>query len=564
MPWRRLLLALGLALTGTAWPATLKTDIFGADPALQQNVLAHLGKIEQAQLERPEQLQQQVTQRIDEAARGLGYYQLKSQLQISEKRLAITLQPGERVRVRSVSLHCDDPGHDFATLLKQWPLPVGSALHHGQYEHFKRSLQSRARRLGYLEARFSEQQIRIDSSRNYADVRLRFEPGPRYRFGALVFQGSQLSPQQLNKLAPFKQGDAYDEDKLAELQSNLEETQYFKQVELTPGEPSAHDHQVPIRVLLTDRAQHRNEFGLGFGTDSGPTGRLSWERPLINERGDSLRSSLELSSIRQSLDARYRIPQGSPLKRYWEIGTALEQETLQDTESTSSTLSLAHVRVFDSGWQWRRYLNLEYDDFQQGEQDQSGFYPMPGMGLSRLVSDHPITPQQGYRLWLETTGGAESWGSATDLFYTRAGARWLQPLAQHHQLLLRTELGALATADQDEVPPKYRFFTGGDQSIRGYDYQSLAPQYDDGKLRGGRYLNVLSGEYSWRFSKSWGVALFCDTGRAYDHVDDPWHTGAGLGLRWHSPVGLIRVDLASAVSENPESLRLHISMGPAL
>ena len=114
------------------------------------------------------------------------------------------------------------------------------------------------------------------------------------------------------------------------------------------------------------------------------------------------------------------------------------------------------------------------------------------------------------------------------------------------------------------VPISERFFAGGDNSVRGYDYESLGPKDSNGEVAGGRYLVVGSAEYEHRLWGKWGAAVFYDAGNALDAIDDKLKHGAGIGLRWQSPVGPVRVDVASALSEDNNPLRLHVTVGSDL
>jgi translocation and assembly module TamA len=114
------------------------------------------------------------------------------------------------------------------------------------------------------------------------------------------------------------------------------------------------------------------------------------------------------------------------------------------------------------------------------------------------------------------------------------------------------------------VPPSLRFFAGGDQSVRGYDYQSLAPEDRSGRRTGGRYLAAGSLEYQYGIAEQWRLASFVDRGNSFDSLDQPeLKRAVGLGVRWISPVGPIRIDLARALDDGG-GLRLHFSMGPEL
>ena len=124
--------------------------------------------------------------------------------------------------------------------------------------------------------------------------------------------------------------------------------------------------------------------------------------------------------------------------------------------------------------------------------------------------------------------------------------------------------GTLVDNPFTEVPASLRFFAGGDRSVRGYAYQSLGPLDASNKVVGGKHLMVGSIEFEHSFNHRWGAALFYDAGNAMDHLGDELERGAGIGVRWKSPVGPVRFDLARALTLDGEPWRIHINIGPDL
>ena len=124
---------------------------------------------------------------------------------------------------------------------------------------------------------------------------------------------------------------------------------------------------------------------------------------------------------------------------------------------------------------------------------------------------------------------------------------------------MRAEFGILLNEEFDNVPSSKRFFTGGDQTVRGYSYESLAPRASDGELTGGDFLNIASVEYRYRFKPEWAVATFVDTGRAYLNSDEPFNTGVGVGARWFSPIGQVSFDIAFPIDARyADGFQIHL------
>ena len=145
------------------------------------------------------------------------------------------------------------------------------------------------------------------------------------------------------------------------------------------------------------------------------------------------------------------------------------------------------------------------------------------------------------------------------------GAKWLKVWHDYHELQVRGEAGAISQSDVEKVPASRRFFTGGDQTVRGFSYLALAPRDDNGEAIGGRFMNVASVEYRYRLRDDWHLATFVDTGRAYTDQGDAFHTAVGFGVHWQTVVGPIRFDIARPISDpDYKAVHLHVTMGPSL
>jgi translocation and assembly module TamA len=209
-------------------------------------------------------------------------------------------------------------------------------------------------------------------------------------------------------------------------------------------------------------------------------------------------------------------------------------------------------------------LKYQREEYRLGNDSGLSNLLMPGISYSYLRSDNRIDPHNGYRLQFDTKVAKEGLGSDTNLLYGTAMVKGLTTLWDNHRFLARAQFGGSATNGYKSVPPSLRFFAGGDQSVRGYEYQTLSPENDQGDRIGGRYMVALSAEYQYSIAEKWRIATFIDQGNSFNTLELPsLKTGVGVGIRWVSPVGPIRLDLAHAL-EDPGGVRLHFSMGPEL
>lgn len=564
--WLLLLLCVG----GTA-SATVRLDIDGAPAELRENIRAHVGDLPQESADTGRRLQQRILQAARQAANALGYYNSGFDLRRERKDdhviLHLQVVPGERVIISSADIELTgaaDHDPEFQQMRDRLPIKVGQPLNHGEYESAKHRLQNLALRRGYFDAKFSRHQVLVDAVDNTAQVELDFDSGERYRIGKVSFSKTLFDEELLYKMVPFKEGDFYNTDEVVELNRDLLESQYFSSVRVRPMPDHAIDYQVPIDVTLEAAEPNQVGLGLGYSTDIGPRAQANWKRRWINRRGHSSGAQLELSEPRQTIETTYRIPLSSPVNDVLEFQIGLQDENLRDTESRRGTFSVKRLQRLQSGWRRTLSVRLDYTDFTVGDEHEATTLILPGLGFSRTRTSGGVDPLRGDRLLFNTEVAYPELGSDIELQYVRIGGRWLKSVSRKHRFMLRADAGGLATSNFDKVPPSLRFFAGGDQSVRGYAYNSLGPKNSAGDLVGGHYLLTGSVEYAYQFLDTWRLALFTDAGNAMDSFDIDPKVGSGFGIHWISPVGPIRLDFAWGVSEDKVPFRLHFSMGPQL
>lgn len=476
------------------------------------------------------------------------------------------IDPGPRMivtetDVRVTGAAADDP--EFRRLRAERLLRPGDPLLHSRYEDDKRALQDLARERGYFDARFTAQELRIDVEANTAAVILHLDSGPAYRFGAVRFDPPELlDPALLARYLRFRPGEPFRYSQLLALQRALTDSQYFHEVEVRPEAPGA-EREVPVTVRLVARRPNRYRIGVGYGTDTGVRGTASWERRPLNERGHYTDVLVGVSQIRQSIAGRYALPVGDP--RTDQLVYNLSWAEDRPDTSTSRTAVLSSAYGHQRG-RWRETLSLAYqqESFRTGTDAGRTALLIPGVDWLWVEPEDRLAPPRGWRVGLQLRGAAENLGSDLSFAQARAHAKLIWPVTGRTRALVRLEGGATAVDEFEQLPATLRFYTGGDQSIRGYEYNSLGPVDATGQVIGGRHLTVGSLELEQRLLERWSAALFYDAGRAFSTGDEPYSAGAGTGLRWRSPIGPIRLDLAWAVTEPDRPWRLHLVIGPDL
>ncbi|MCW1246516.1 autotransporter assembly complex protein TamA [Pseudomonas sp. SAICEU22] len=539
---------------------------------LKANVEGYIGGVGDRDEEALLRFSRGAEEQARKAAQALGYYQPQIDSEVTTgkaPRLILSIDPGEPVHLRNVTIRIDGP----AASLKGFRVPdnaglkPGAVLNHGRYEDAKRSILNQASRYGFFSGRFVSQMLRVDPQAGIADIELIYDSGPRYALGPVGFEGdTPFDEDLLQRMVPFKAGTPYDSELIAELNQALQSSGYFEGVRVDAAPTAATDNIIPVAVKLDTRKPRTMGLGLGFSTDVGPRAKANWTRHWVNPQGHSYGWEAEVSAPRQNVGLWYDVPLDPPLTDKLRYAGGYQYEELAGTDTLSKLLTVGpewHSKL-PSGWQRVVSLKWQREEYRLGDDSGLSTLLMPGVSYSYLRSDNRIDPHHGYRLQFDTKVAKEGLGSDNNLLYGTAMVKGLTTVFDKHRFLARAQIGGSATNGYTSIPPSLRFFAGGDQSVRGYDYQSLSPENAEGDRIGGRYMVAGSLEYQYSVAEKWRVATFVDQGNSFNSLDLPsLKTGVGIGVRWVSPVGPIRLDLAHALDDEG-GIRLHFSMGPEL
>ncbi len=568
--WYRIAVILLSLVALRAQAKDVHFDVSGISGDLRENVEIHLSSLPGIKAGRLDYRRDKIIDTVRHGLQAMGYYGARIGLEQDSKDptlLHVLVKVGEPVRVRSLVVTLDgDAQHDTAYLsfLKKLPLKIGDVLHHGHYEEIKTGLQSRALNRGYFDAKMVSSDVKVYPQERLADVQIRFDSGRRYRFGVVQIEGVTQSQRLIKPLIPFHEGDPYQVQQLASLSQSLSETRYFRQVDVRPLLKQSHDYLVPIHIGLEPKSSNLMETGFGFSTDEGPRMQVNWEIPWLNDHGHSVTTQFKVSEPVQQLNFNYRIPGKDPINDYYNLPVTFERKDQNDTSSSKLESGVHYWTKLRGAWQRDYFVRALFEDYTQGSTSGNSLLLLPGVSLNRLMADKSLDPEWGQRILLTTEFSQRVWGS--DLNFTRLWGRtkWIYTPWEGARVVTRFEQGVIWGAHVDNVPPSLRFFAGGDQSVRGFGFETLSPKDSSGSLTGARYVTVGSMEYAHPVAEKWRLATFVDAGTATNTYSDPIKVGTGMGVRWLSPLGPIRFDLAFGVSETHVPWRLHFGLGAEL
>lgn len=564
-----------MLLLSQAYGLDLTVRVEGVDSAVRDTIKASLS-IEKERtrsgltVSRMNLLYKEALSEIPNAMRPFGYFKPIVESQLEQFDGAYTaifrITPGPKVKISRVNLGIQGAGETDASLQANFPLHEGDDLDQTAYEQAKQSTLSKAIRKGYLDARYIKHELRVDLQSYTATIELVIETGEHYLFGEVRFKQDFMNPEFLSRYVEFAPGDSFDQEKLLTLQSNLVDSEYFSHVEVGVQRDQAVDRQVPVDIVLTPNKPNRYRIGLGYATDIGPRLTLDHNRRRIGMNGKHMHSELSLAEQEQKISSEFIIPLERPAKDYLSFGASHNRARLDTHKSLLTTVNAKHIMSLEDKWVRTLGLDYSYESFEVADQKDRTLFLVPNVRWNRISADNKRFVQRGSLVDLYLEGALDQVLSSATYLQGVATTKWVHGFADDNwRFLTRLKLGATQVDQVTDLPASKRFFAGGDNSIRGFDLDQLGPKTDTGEVVGGRYLAVGSLELERRIVGNWSAAAFFDTGNAFDpDYSSSVEYGVGFGVRWNSPVGAIRLDLAKGLDRITPQYRVHITIGPVL
>lgn len=527
------------------------------------------GKVDGKWLER---FAGQAQERVRAALEPYGYYRARVTTTLEETGegkylLRADIQRGKRVRISDVQVSLTGEGSTNPTLKElvgSFPIETGSALIQPDYEEAKGVLRSKAMVLGYLDADFTTREIRISPDRTEARITLVLDTGPLYRFGEVTITGAPSYPDSyLRRHVTIKPGRAFSYNALGETQLNFANTERFDEVRITPERELAKDNRVPVTIALKPGPTQRLRPGIGYGSDTGARGSLTYRHLNVLDMGHEFHSQLFLSERLQGIAASYVIPSARDTRTYSALQLNLQREDVRTYISRLVALEGSLNRSMGKGKLGTAFLRVHQESFTVGDEDSTSLLVLPGIRYSEHRFDNLVRPTKGYRFMVEGSGTHQLMGSDTGLIQLRAEGSGIVPLPWRLSLMGRVAGGLSFLNDpMAELPATLRFFSGGDRSVRGYAYKSLGPRDSAGDVVGGRNLLEGSIELQRALFTNWGVSLFYDTGNAFNDLTKiRLYEGAGVGVHYYTLIGAINLYVARQIGVDNPDFRVHLTIG---
>lgn len=457
---------------------------------------------------------------------------------------------------------------------------------------------------GYPAPRIAKRDVVVDHNTRTVDVTFRIEPGPAAVYGEARYEGLERTrPVVVDKLLPWAEGEPYNQRHMSTLRTRLYDTGLFAtaSAEPLPGE-IGEDGAAPIRVTVTERPPRTMTAGLEYKSDEGIGAQFGWEHRNVKGLGHRFGVNTTLATELRALDLRYRIDRFRRLDQTLNTSFIVAQEEREAYDSDrvvglallERTVTPELTLAAGAGFRVSRVEQIGV-----GSSHEFLFFPLE---LRLDKTDDPLDPTRGFKFRARVAPYVDPIGELN--YFTKADAEFSHylgwdefetsegELVPRWILATRVHLGAIigdaGEGDRNDglrdalvrlvsgrdtprtnIPPDIRFYGGGGGSIRGYRYQTVSPLIDDDPI-GGRSLAEFSIEIRRRLSESLGVVAFVDAGAAfessYPDFSEDIQFGAGAGVRYYTPLGPLRFDLAVPLNKRGEiddAFQIYLSIGHA-
>jgi len=495
-----------------------------------------------------------------------------------ELRLIFDVDRGPRVIVSEVSAQLTGHGAQNPELIQLFEKIYSlqySPLDQVEYERLKGQLLNAAAALGYFDAQFEQVEVQVNRDTNTAKIQWRYNTGARYRFGKIDIYQQVLSSDVFNRYIKFKEGDFYDVRNISQLQSDLYASGFFSVVDVQ-APPNREAKVVPMQLTMEPAKLNKISIGLGYSTDEGERGSLSWTRRWLNYEGDSMRFDSKYSNHEKKAIVTYSQLGEDPAteSNYYRVGYARsnyeyaygkgDEPIWLLIDSARRFAQIGWIKKSDL-WTLNNFVQLQEEAQHITHDDNSRIDTLliyPGINLHYLNTDDLFRPTHGISLDLSARAGAQALGEGYNFLYLSAKGTYTTKLAEDHQLTMRAWAGSNFFANSGDLASNFRFYMGGDSNVRGYKYREIGPVTGN-YLTGGESQIGFSAEYEYFFSEDIAAAAFYDIGDAFNDQDINLKDSVGVGLHWYSPVGPVKLEYAQPMDMDETPL-LHIMIRATL
>lgn len=516
--------------------------------------------------------------RLLEVLNAEGYYGPKVKVEIDESQdpvsVIFNIQTGPVYRLVDVRIEPED-GTEVKTKL---PTFEDLGLKLKEPARAKPIISAHAAILNYMRAegyalvKMPQPQVVVDHSSQSVSVRYRIIPGPESRFGTTDFSGLEsVKEEYLQKILPWRKGERFNAGLFTEARNRLTETQLFSVVNIIQAESLDEKGLLPITIEVKERPHRTISAGASYYTDEGFGAKFGWQHRNILKGGERFNFEAKFSEIGISGETTFRKPTFCRPDQSLLASFRIAEDDTDAYLSQNTELSVLLERRIRKGMRVALGSSFRLAHVEQlGDTKEFALVSLPGL-FEWDASDDPLNPSRGFKFNFKVSPYHDTVDTKLRFFKTSASLSYYLKLLEKPSIIFaaRGALGSMGGASRDDIPADVRFYAGGGGSVRGYPFQTVGPLVGTSPI-GGRSLLELTGELRWRVTERIGVVSFLDGGSAFEaafpNFEEDLLWGVGAGVRYFTPIGPIRLDVATPLNRRDQvddPLQVYISIGQA-
>ena len=500
----------------------------------------------------------------------LGYFNATVSVTPKDKGYAIKVELGSRTKIESVTLNLAGPilddeklGEYYANAMEGWTANVGEPFLQDTWSSSKSSAVSGVRRKKYPLAKMTHSKATIDPAQNSAKMEAEVNSNQAIFFGELIVKGTQRYPESIvHKLSKFKAGDPYDSDQIVDLQNALEQDSHYSGVFVSPKFDQLQGDRVPMEVTVQEVPRQKFDAGLSYDSEEGPGMRLGYEHYNVLNRGYVGSSFMSYNKYEQSFGVGLSQPRevnGS----YNTASINYKNSTVQKVKTKAWSAGVWHVKERD-----RSEMRLGLEHYRDDSFVENG--PDYGVNYATMLTaswryntiETKMRPQHGYYFYGKVGSTVGNLLSSSSMQMAKADAAYYftPEKKKYGTFIVRGQGGLVNVSDERNAPQSLLFRTGGANSVRGYEYESIGIRGFEDAVMGGKVMATASLEYQLPIKQDYALAVFHDVGGVSNSIGDfTLKHGTGIGGRWFSPFAPIAFDLA--YGHDDQKIRWYIGLG---